>query len=202
MFLKAMNWLNAFVLLIELNILWLLGILAGFFVVGFVPSTVAVLTILNKEDLFTGYYSYIEVLTLFWKNYVSAIRLYKWRVFIFPLVLGILYLELLIVQQSDLMRAFFQWPLLFLFSYVILVLINLSLVTRLSKDKWRRKAVFSLTIPFLLPKESFLCLLMVLTFSIVSMAYHWFFFVAISIFLYSASKCLLSGYSKKGLLKS
>ena len=53
MFLKAMNWLNAFVLLIELNILWLLGILAGFFVVGFVPSTVAILTILNKEDLFT-----------------------------------------------------------------------------------------------------------------------------------------------------
>ena len=29
-----------------------------------------------------------------------------------------------------------------LFSYVILVLINLSLVTRLSKDKWRKKPFF------------------------------------------------------------
>lgn len=196
-----MNWLNACVLLIELNLLWLIGNIVGFFVVGFLPSTLAVMKILNKKDLFIGYYSYSDIFKQFWLNYLSTIRVFKWRILVCPIILAILYVELLMIQQSDLMRALFQWPILLLMSYVILVMLNLILAVGASKEGWRKKALFALASPLLLPKESIVSLLMILSFSILSLAYHWVFFVAISLFLYSASKCILAGYDKKGLLK-
>lgn len=196
-----MNWLNACVLLIELNLLWLIGNIVGFFVVGFLPSTLAVMKILNKKDLFIGYYSYSDIFKQFWLNYLSTIRVFKWRILVCPIILAILYVELLMIQQSDLMRALFQWPILLLMSYVILVMLNLILAVGASKEGWRKKALFALASPLLLPKESIVSLLMILSFSILSLAYHWVFFVAISFFLYSASKCILAGYDKKGLLK-
>ena len=68
---------------IELNILWLLGIIAGFFFAGLVPSTRAVLKLLNKQDLFTGYYSYSEIFQKYWQEYIRSIKIFQWRVIVF-----------------------------------------------------------------------------------------------------------------------
>jgi uncharacterized membrane protein YesL len=201
MFEKAMKWLNVLVLLIELNILWLLGLILGLFFIGLVPSTSAMVRLFEKSDLFTGYYSYVGVFKLYCHYYVETIKTYKWRVLLFPIVVSTIYLELLFIQKDQMMRAVFQWPLLILLAYVLLVLINSILIDDRSTEIWWKKAVFALMSPLVLIGESIICILLILTFAIISLAYHWFFFIAISLFVYTTYRCLYNGYQKKGLLK-
>ena len=202
MFIKAMHWINVVILFIELNILWLLGFIAGFFFAGLVPSTRAVLKLLNKQDLFTGYYSYSEIFQKYWQEYIRSIKIFQWRVIVFPILFSLFYVELVFIQQSSIMRAYFQWPILIMMSYLLLVLLNLILATEMSGDSWLKKIAFSLVSPIVLPGRSLMCVVMILSFAVLSLAYHWFFFVASPLFLYVASKCLISGYQKKGLLRS
>lgn len=196
-----MKWLNVLVLLIELNILWLVGLMIGLFVIGFVPSTAAVIKLYEKADLFTGYYAYSSVLKLFFQYYVQTLKRFKWRVLLFPITIAAIYLELIMIQQNQIIRAVFQWPLLLLLAYVFIVLLNIILIEGRSQADWRKKTVFALTSPIVLLSESFICVLLILSFMIISLAYHWFFFVAISLFLYCAFRCIDNGYQKKGLLK-
>ena len=72
------------------------------------------------------------------------------------------------------------------------------------RDEWRQlveKIAFSLVSPIVLPGRSLMCVVMIL-FCSFELGLSLVLFVASPLFFYVASKCLISGYQKKGLLRS
>src|SRR5699024_6393985 len=97
--------------------------------------------------------SYVEIFVSFWKAYKKLLKKMKWRVLVTPTIFIILTFDFLIVRQSELIRSIFQWPLIFLFVYFLLVSLSYLVQEDKTKEKYKNKLKFSMVVPFVLPLE-------------------------------------------------
>lgn len=95
---KAMNWLHVVVLFIILNFLWVIGTVVGLVIFGAVPSTIAILKVIELPRIFENSYGYGELIIRYFHNYRDAFKHNK--VFLFAPILTeiIAFFELLMIS--------------------------------------------------------------------------------------------------------
>ena len=198
---KIMKGINIIVVFLLSAILWILGTIVGVFFLGLYPSTYALLYIFNKDDLFESV-SYVEIFVSFWKAYKKLLKKMKWRVLVTPTIFIILTFDFLIVRQSELIRSIFQWPLIFLFVYFLLVSLSYLVQEDKTKEKYKNKLKFSMVVPFVLPLEITIISVFLLSLIAITIKFSWFAIFGISIFLYVVNRLLTSSFAKKELIKN
>lgn len=198
---KLMKAINVVVILFLINILWFFGTIIGGLFLGFVPSTAALIHLLLLPELFQDTYSYKEIVLIFIKRYWQILKEYTWRVVVVPFSIIILYFDVLIIQQNSLMKALFQWPLILFMGYMCLTIINYFILDdSFPLERNRSKLKFSMAVVFLLPLQSLTSAVLFLCFFVIGLAYSWFLFFAIPLFVYVITHLFLSALKKKRLV--
>lgn len=200
---KMMDGINIIVILFLMNILWFIGVLVGLVLGGLVSSTAALIHVMQLPKLFSEGYSYKQLVTTFLKEYVRILKKYRLRVLIPPMILWVLYVDILIVQQNNLMKALFQWPIILFMGYIILIMINyLILENGHKEERFIKKIKFSAAIPLIFPLQAAFCFLLFSSFIIISFMYSWFAFISMPVFLYTVSHLFVLTYKRKGMVTS
>lgn len=200
---KMMDGVNVLVILFLMTILWLIGVVSGLVILGLVPSTAALIHLLQLPTLFSEGYSYKQLTVIFLKEYQRVIKTYHWRVLISPILLLIFYFDVLIIQSNSLMKALFQWPIILIMGYIVLITVTyFVLENNYKKESISKKIKFSLAVPLIFPIQSFCCFLLFASFFVISMMYSWFLFLSIPIFFYVVSHLFIITFKKKGMVTS
>jgi uncharacterized membrane protein YesL len=198
---KMMDGVNVIVILFLMNILWLIGVVFGLIILGLVPSTAALIHVMQLPKLFSEGYSYKQLTVIFLKEYQRVIKMYHWRVLISPILLLIFYYDVLIIQSNSLMKALFQWPIILMMGYIVLIIINyFVLENNYKKESISKKIKFSLVVPLIFPIQSFCCFLLFVSFFVISMMHSWFSFLSIPTFFYVVSHLFIITFKKKGMV--
>src|SRR5699024_6494771 len=119
-----------------------------------------------------------------------------------PTIFIILTFDFLIVRQSELIRSIFQWPLIFLFVYFLLVSLSYLVQEDKTKEKYKNKLKFSMVVPFVLPLEITIISVFLLSLIAITIKFSWFAIFGISIFLYVVNRLLTSSFARKELIKN
>lgn len=137
--------------------MWVGGVIAGFGIVGFVPSTVASIQLLREKDLFDSTISYRYVVKKFADLYILAVRQPK-EVGIFSLLFCVLVIDGFIIQQNHMLVSLFSIPIVVMGFYVLICLICYAILTASTqqKDTNGKKYLYKVIIlsPIVLWKES------------------------------------------------
>lgn len=198
---KVMKGIHVFVIFFFSSILWLIGTLLGFIIVGFVPSTNGVLMIFEQESLFEDY-SYKSIFKSYLKGVKQTFTLYRWKLLIPSFVFLILSIDFLIIRQNNLAQSLFQWPLIFLMAYLALVMISFLIQEKITDSKVQKNVKLALFVPLIAPTSFFMSVLLFLSFFILSLRYSLFAMIAIGAFFYVVRLILLRSFKKKGLIKN
>lgn len=197
---KLMKGLNYLVMFVLLNILWLIGIVIGLFFGGLLPSTYALIAMYRDTELFDGFTSYRQISKRFFVLWWKGFKHFKFSVLLFPVAIFIVYLDILLVQQDQLMKAMFLWPLIALMCYLGLSMVQFAYTETVSGDSIKAKLKAALVAPLLMPLESLLSMLVFGSFFVLCLRFNWLFFVFAAALLFVICKMLQNGYEKKGLV--
>lgn len=198
---KAMNWLHVVVLFVILNFLWITGTIVGLIVFGAIPSTIAILKLIELPRIFENSYGYGELIFRYIHNYREAFKNNK--VFLFAPVLTeiIAFFELLMISQYDLLQAIFQIPMIVLMVYSLFIVFHVSyLATQMDRLTFKNYKLVLLS-PFIFKRSTVLGLITLIALVIITMFKNWMCLVLFSLVIYIAYRMISHDYESHGWLK-
>lgn len=200
MTIKLMKGINCLVLFALLNCLWLVGIIIGLFFGGLVPATYALICLYKENELFEIGISYQQIIKRFFRLWLAGIKKFHFTILLLSGSIFLVYWDILVVQQNQMMKALFLWPLFLMLSYIVLAVIQLSYAGVISNAGLKAKIKLALTAPLLLPLESILSMVVFGSFFILGLRFNGFFLIFGAVVIFIIFKMLQHGYEKKGLV--
>lgn len=198
---KMMKGINICVIFFLTNCLWVLGIIAGLFFIGLIPSTNGILAIFEDKDLFE-HMSYTQMFKVYLNRYKETLLDYKWRIILSPVLIGILYLDLLVIQANEMIQAIFYWPIILVMGYLVLISLGFLVQGDKTLESFVNRLKAAVTLPFLMPGVAILTFLLFGSFLVISIRYFWFAMVSGSLFIYFVQNMLKKAYIQKKLMKN
>lgn len=198
---KAMNWLHVVVLFIILNFLWVIGAVVGLVVFGAIPSTIAILKLIELPRIFENSYGYGELIFRYIHNYKEAFNHNK--VFLFAPVLTeiIAFFELLMISQFEILQAAFQIPMIVLMIYALFITFHVSfLATQMEKLTFKNYKLILLS-PFIFKRSTVLGFITLTALAIITVFKNWMCLILFSLGIYLAYRMINHDYRSRGWLK-
>lgn len=198
---RAMKWLHVAVLFVFLNVLWLLGTLLGGVVFSLIPSTIAILKVLQLPRIFDNDYSYHEIIGSYYRFFKEAYKHNKVFLFLPIMIATIAVLELQMITQNVFLQATFQIPLTILLVYVVIIIFHVSyLATQLELITSKQYKLLLLS-PLIFNRSTILILVVMMTLTIIALIKGWMLMVFFSLVIYAASQLVGYDYKSKGLIQ-
>lgn len=198
---KAMNWLHVAVLFIILNFLWIMGTVIGLVIFGAIPSTIAILKLIELPRIFENDYAYIELARRYIHNYKEAFKHNKLFLFL-PVAVEIIALfELLMISQFEILQSFFQIPMIILMIYNLFVALHTCyLATQMNKLTLKNYKIVLLS-PLIFKRSTIFGMVTLAALVIIAVLKNWMFLVLFSLGIYVAYLMINHDYKSQGWIK-
>ncbi|SDQ40973.1 Uncharacterized membrane protein YesL [Streptococcus equinus] len=198
---KAMNWLHVAVLFIILNFLWIMGTTIGLVIFGAIPSTIAILKLIELPRIFENDYAYTEFARRYIQNYKEAFRHNKLFLFLPVAVEIIAFFELLMISRFELLQAVFQIPIIILMVYNLFVAFHICyLATQMSKLTLKDYKVVLLS-PLIFKRSTIFGVVTLMALGIIAVFKNWMFLVLFSLGIYVAYLMINHDYKSHRWIK-
>lgn len=152
---KAMRWLELIMYLVVLNLLWILGVLAGFGILGIFPATFALFNVFGDEELFESQSKILPIARRYVFYYTKFFFKSNGLALIYATLVTVLYIDWFIIQNHEVLQAFLTIPIILILVYIFEVLIFFVLVMIYGKGSFVDKLKLAITAPLLCSKASF-----------------------------------------------
>ena len=196
---KAMSWLEKIMYILILNILWFLGVILGFGVLGIFPATYSVFKLFNEKELFEPQSPLSPIIKAFFKYYLAY--------FIRANVVGLLYIGTIyillidwrIIQYSELLKSLFSIPIILMSIYIFETGLFLIPISLQGEGTIKQKIKLILTAPLLLPMASIVNLIVLLATVLLTNYFTvgvFIIYISLSIYVFNIS-CTSALYKKR-----
>lgn len=198
---KAMKWLHVVVLFIILNFLWLAGTAVGIIVFGVIPSTVAILKLIELPRIFENNYGYGELILCYIHYYKEAFKHSKILLFV-PIVIEIIaFFELLMISRFEFLQAIFQIPMIILMVYNLLIVFHICCLALKINTLTLKNYKLVLLSPLIFKCSTLFIIVTLVGLAIITIFKSWMFSLLFSTGIYVAYRLINHDYENCGWLK-
>lgn len=199
---KVMIVLDKLLSVILLNVLWIIGSIAGLGVFGIFPATYAVYSLIKEGEFSNDFPSFRKLAKEFFLAYKKQFFKMNGIGIIYFVLLYVLWIDLQLVKGMTVGAALLYYPVLFFIIYVLATLIYTFPVAIYTKGTFKEKAKLVMTLPLLLPLQTIFSLVFFLV--LLAIAYKFSIIIPlllISTYLLCIDKFLSGELMKKGIIR-
>ncbi|MCC5895714.1 MAG: DUF624 domain-containing protein [Alkalibacterium sp.] len=197
---KAMSILEKGVFFIYLNILWFIGISAGLVLGGFLPSSLTAQLILEDEEFYSRYQSFISLTRRFFTIYKKNLKNYWKLSVLYTCIFAVLIINMTMVFRIESLSFLIYITILFSL-YVIIHFLYLLPILTTATGKLSEKVKLGLLAPLLHLKVTLLNMLLIFTLTVMTLFYPVGLFLIYPIGVLELSRRLnLFGLKEKKLI--
>lgn len=167
---KAMSIIEKGVSFIYLNLLWFIGVMLGLVIGGFLPSSLTTQMMMEDEEFYSRYQSFVTITKKFFRLYISNFKMYWKLSILYSVVFAVLIVNLNVVFSVQEL-SFLIYITVIYSVYVLVHFLYLLPILPLASGKLSGKLKLALLAPLLHLKITGLNILLFFTVSVMLMFY-------------------------------